>query len=72
MRTRIGDLGGDVDTGAMLYVQRMTKSRVFVAPRLDREQMPADALGQQGTAPAIVADRYQRCALPLLLIRRTP
>ena len=72
MLARIGDLGGDVDAGAMLDLQRMAKGRVFVAPRLDREQMPADALGRQGAAPAIVADRYQRCALPLLLVRRPP
>ena len=72
MPAGVGDLGGHIDAGAMLDLQRMAKGRVFVAPRLDREQMPADALGQQGAAPAIVADRHQRRALPLLLISRLP
>jgi len=34
MRPGVGDLGGHVDAGAMLDLQRMAKGRVFVAPRL--------------------------------------
>ena len=56
----------------MLDLQRMAKGRVFVAPCLDHELMPADALGQQSAAPAVIAERRERRTLPVLLVGRLP
>ena len=73
MARGIGDVDGDVDAGALLDLQRMAKAAVFVAPGLDGEQMPADALEATGCrASGRCRAASSGAALPVLLVGRLP
>ena len=61
---RLDQLERDVDAGLVLDLDLVAERGVVVAPRLDGEQVPADALsGVKRRLPAVVAERRQRRAV---------
>jgi hypothetical protein len=68
----IGDVDGDINTGMALDLESVAQAAILIAPRLDGEEMPADALRHHGPAPAVVAERSHGRALPLRLAGFAP
>ena len=68
----IGDVDGDIDTGAALDLESVAQAAVLIAPGLDGVEMPADTLRHHGAAPAVVAERSHGRAPPLRLAGFAP
>ncbi len=68
----IGNVDGDIDTGAALDLDSVAQAAELIAPGFDGVEMPADTLRHHGAAPAVVAKRSHGRAPPLRLAGFAP